>query len=188
MVSTPTIRKRALFLICFAFVAVLAALVHRQLKMTSNDFVSSAKPNVADDMSRMNATAVHQIWNIPSNESDAQTTLRRLLEQARANRLHISIAGARHSMGGQTIVSDGIQINMLPLKSMMLDEQTDVLHIDTGAKWADVIPYLARHGRSIGVMQSDNNFTVGGSLSVNCHGWQYGRPPIASTVESIHLT
>jgi len=28
---------------------------------------------------------------------------------------------------------------------------------------------------------------VGGSLSVNCHGWQYGRPPIASTVESFRL-
>jgi FAD/FMN-containing dehydrogenase len=36
-------------------------------------------------------------------------------------------------------------------------------------------------------MQSDNSFTVGGSLSVNCHGWQYGRPPISSTVESFHL-
>jgi FAD/FMN-containing dehydrogenase len=187
MVATPTIRKRALFLICFAFVAVFAAFVCRQLKRTSNGFVSSAKPNVADDMSRMSATAIYQIWNIPGNESDAQTTLRGLLQQARADRLHVSIAGARHSMGGQTIVPDGIQINMLPLKSMMLDEQTDLLHVDTGARWADVIPYLDRHGRSIGVMQSDNNFTVGGSLSVNCHGWQYGRPPIASTVESIHV-
>jgi FAD/FMN-containing dehydrogenase len=36
-------------------------------------------------------------------------------------------------------------------------------------------------------MQSNNSFTVGGSFSVNCHGWQYGRPPIASTVESFHL-
>ena len=36
-------------------------------------------------------------------------------------------------------------------------------------------------------MQSDNSFTVGGSLSVNCHGWQYSRPPIASTVESFRL-
>jgi FAD/FMN-containing dehydrogenase len=36
-------------------------------------------------------------------------------------------------------------------------------------------------------MQSDNSFTVGGSLSVNCHGWQYGHPPIASTVASFHL-
>jgi FAD/FMN-containing dehydrogenase len=90
-------------------------------------------------------------------------------------------------MGGQTIAPGGIRINMLPLKSMKLNEQTDLLHVGAGALWADVIPYLDRHGRSIGVMQSDNNFTVGGSLSVNCHGWQYGRPPIASTVESFHL-
>jgi FAD/FMN-containing dehydrogenase len=59
--------------------------------------------------------------------------------------------------------------------------------VQSGAKWAEIIPYLDRHGRSIEVMQSDNSFTVGGSLSVNCHGWQYGRPPIASTVESFHL-
>ncbi len=110
-----------------------------------------------------------------------------MLLQAKAGRLHVSIAGARHSMGGQTIAPGGIRINMLPLKSMELNEQTDVLHVDAGARWADVIPFLDHRGRSIEVMQSDNNFTVGGSLSVNCHGWQYGRPPIASTVESFHL-
>jgi FAD/FMN-containing dehydrogenase len=36
-------------------------------------------------------------------------------------------------------------------------------------------------------MQSDNTFSVGGSLSVNCHGWQFGRSPIASTVEGFRL-
>jgi FAD/FMN-containing dehydrogenase len=59
--------------------------------------------------------------------------------------------------------------------------------VQAGAKWADVIPYLDARDRSVAVMQSDNSFTVGGSLSVNCHGWQYNRPPIASTVESFHL-
>jgi FAD/FMN-containing dehydrogenase len=39
----------------------------------------------------------------------------------------------------------------------------------------------------VAVMQSNNSFSVGGSISVNCHGWQYGRPPIASTVESLRL-
>lgn len=76
---------------------------------------------------------------------------------------------------------------MLPFKGMQLDEDKNLLHVQAGAKWADVIPYLDQHGRSVAVMQSDNSFTVGGSLSVNCHGWQYGRPPIASTVESFHL-
>jgi len=39
----------------------------------------------------------------------------------------------------------------------------------------------------VGVMQSNNSFSVGGSISVNSHGWQYDRPPIASTVESFRL-
>src|SRR5947199_2791285 len=36
-------------------------------------------------------------------------------------------------------------------------------------------------------MQSNHNFSVGGSLSANCHGWQCQKPPIASTVESLRL-
>jgi FAD/FMN-containing dehydrogenase len=70
---------------------------------------------------------------------------------------------------------------------MSLDENKNLLHVQAGAKWSDIIPYLEQHGRSVAVMQSDNSFTVGGSLSVNCHGWQYDRPPIASTVESFHI-
>lgn len=138
-------------------------------------------------MSRLDATTIHEVWDIPSDEATAQLALRELLKQADSLGMHISIAGARHSMGGQTIAPGGIRVNMLPLKSMELDEKSDSLHVDAGALWADVIPYLDRHGRSVEVMQSDNSFTVGGSLSVNCHGWQYGRPPIASTVESFHL-
>ncbi|MFN7971516.1 MAG: FAD-binding oxidoreductase [Acidobacteriota bacterium] len=56
-----------------------------------------------------------------------------------------------------------------------------------GARFADVLPYLNERGRSIAVMQSNSSFTVGGSLSVNCHGWQHDRPPIASTVRSFRL-
>ena len=36
-------------------------------------------------------------------------------------------------------------------------------------------------------MQSNDSFSIGGSLSVNCHGWQLGRPPLVSTVESFRL-
>ena len=50
-----------------------------------------------------------------------------------------------------------------------------------------VLAFLDPNGLSVGVMQSNNSFSVGGSLSVNCHGWQYNRPPIASTVEAFRL-
>ena len=37
------------------------------------------------------------------------------------------------------------------------------------------------------VMQSNHDFTVGGSLSVNCHGWHANSEPIAGTVQSLRL-
>ncbi|PYX31804.1 MAG: FAD-binding oxidoreductase [Acidobacteria bacterium] len=140
-----------------------------------------------DDVSRSNKTQIAEIWDMPSDPQKGEDELRQLLRRAQASHLHVSISGARHSMGGQTIYPGGIAINMLPFKGMNLDEDKNLLHVQAGAKWADVIPYLDQHGRSVAVMQSDNSFTVGGSLSVNCHGWQYDRPPIASTVESFHL-
>jgi FAD/FMN-containing dehydrogenase len=140
-----------------------------------------------DDVSRLDKTQIAEIWDIPSDPQKGEDGLRELLHRAQVSHLHVSIAGARHSMGGQTIYPGGIEVNMLPFKGMNLDEDKNLLRVQAGAKWADVIPYLDQHGRSVAVMQSDNSFTVGGSLSVNCHGWQYDRPPIASTVESFHL-
>ncbi|HEY9126757.1 MAG TPA: FAD-binding oxidoreductase [Acidobacteriaceae bacterium] len=183
----PQKPKLVLIVSCLALAAILSSAFLLETFRNKPAASLATKTNVADDMSRMNGISVHQLWDIPGDESAAQAGLRMLLNQATADKLHVSIAGAQHSMGGQTIVPGGIRINMLPLKSMRLDEQADLFHVDAGARWADVIPYLDKHGRSIAVMQSDNNFTVGGSLSVNCHGWQYGRSPIASTVESFHL-
>ena len=36
-------------------------------------------------------------------------------------------------------------------------------------------------------MQSDNIFTVGGSISVNVHGWQVGSPPMADTIVGLRI-
>jgi FAD/FMN-containing dehydrogenase len=188
MLATPKNRKRLSIVGYLAAALVLLGIIcHHRFAAKHKGLPPFAATTIADDISRLNATTVRQVWDIPPNPSEAQSKLRDLLEQARDNHLHVAIAGARHSMGGQTIAPEGIRINMLPLKSMELDDQNDLLHVDAGARWAEIIPYLDRHGRSIAVMQSDNNFTVGGSLSVNCHGWQYGRAPIASTVESFHI-
>jgi FAD/FMN-containing dehydrogenase len=188
MVATTQKLTRTLTTYCFlGGPLLLCAFLFQQKQDGKAENTPRPAAVVADDISRMNAVSVSQIWDIPSDEPHAEAALREQLLLASTDHLRVSIAGARHSMGGQTIAPGGMRINMLPLKSMTLDEKTDVLHVDAGARWADVVPYLDHYGRSVGVMQSDNNFTVGGSLSVNCHGWQYDRPPIASTVESFHL-
>ncbi|QDT01142.1 FAD-binding protein [Adhaeretor mobilis] len=140
-----------------------------------------------DDASRMNATKVAEVWPIPTDREEAERQLALLLERAREEKLSVSISGARHSMGGHTFVPGGLVIDMLPFREMQFDEQTNLLTVGAGARWRDVLAYLDPLGKSVAIMQSNNDFTVGGSISVNCHGWQLGKPPIASSVESFRL-
>src|SRR6267378_2043542 len=144
-------------------------------------------PTTVEDVSRLNSSRVRAIERLPGDVGAAIDTLWRLLREAKEKHVSVSIAGARHSMGGHTFSSDGIVVDMLPLRAMALDDERQLLRVQAGAKWEDVIPFLGAHGLSVSVMQSDSPFTIGGSLSVNCHGWQNNRPPIASTVESFRL-
>jgi len=140
-----------------------------------------------DDASRLNATPIVEVWPVPQENGQAERQLVELLSRARRDGLPVSIAGARHSMGGHTIAADGIVINMRPLRSMRLNDDGTLLTVGAGALWSEILPFLDEHGRSIRIMQTNNSFSVGGSVSVNCHGWQYGCPPIASTVRSLRV-
>jgi hypothetical protein len=151
-----------------------------------NDIVPTA-PGKINDASRLDETSVAKIWKIPADEKAAEEQLAGLLQFARTNHLKVSIAGARHSMGGHVIYPDGIVIDMLPFNRMELDGTNLVLHVQAGARWSEVIPFLNKHGLSVEVMQSNDDFSIGGSLSVNCHGWQFNRPPIDCTVLSFRL-
>jgi FAD/FMN-containing dehydrogenase len=155
--------------------------------MSDRDELRPLPAGRVDDASRMNETAVAEVWDMSPDDALAEEQLRKLLDRARREKLRVSIAGARHSMGGQTIARGGIQINMLTHNRMELNERDNLLHVQAGARWSEVVPYLDKHRRSVAVMQSNDSFSVGGSLSVNCHGWQQNRPPIASTVESLRL-
>jgi FAD/FMN-containing dehydrogenase len=144
-------------------------------------------PGYVDDMSRLNKTHVAEVWDVAADPAEAEQQLRDLLLRARRDRLRVSIAGARHSMGGHTICPEGVYLNMLPFKRMELDAGPQILHVGAGARWADVIAFLDPKGFSVAVMQATHNFSVGGSVSVNCHGWQHDRPPVASSVVSFRL-
>ena len=43
------------------------------------------------------------------------------------------------------------------------------------------------HGLSVRIMQSYSNFTVGGSVSVNCHGRYIGKGPLVNSVRAVQM-
>jgi FAD/FMN-containing dehydrogenase len=186
-------KRRLLALLALTALVAGAALLARPAfhlaRTVSHDTGARAPlpPGFTDDASRLNQTKVAEIWRPEGAATDPERELAALLAQARADGLRVSIAGARHTMGGHTIYPGGVVVDMSGWNSMRLDGARGILKVGAGALWSDVIPYLDARGMSVAVMQSNNSFSVGGSISVNCHGWQYDRPPIASTVESFRL-
>jgi FAD/FMN-containing dehydrogenase len=184
--------KRIFLVLTFFFLLLLILVGHPLFHLArtfwnDRDEILPISDGKANDASRLDETAVAKTWKIPDDESAAEKQLADLLQYARTNHLKISIAGARHSMGGHTIYPNGIVIDMLPFNRMELDETNLILHAQAGACWSEVIQFLNKRGLSVEVMQSNDDFSIGGSISVNCHGWQFNRPPIASTIESFRL-
>ncbi len=140
-----------------------------------------------NDASQLNLTNVKSVVDVAKEPEQMRQQLAALMRYAKENHLKVSIAGAQHSMGGHTIAPDGVVLNMLPYKHMQLDEQHNILTIGSGATWQDAIEYLDTKGKSIAIMQSFSNFSIGGSLSVNGHGWQKQSPPLSASVESFSL-
>jgi FAD/FMN-containing dehydrogenase len=184
--------KRIFFGLVLVFLLLLILVAHPifylvKTAWNDRDQIVPTPSGKINDASRLDETRVAKIWKIPADEKAAEEQLGALLQFARTNHLKVSIAGARHSMGGHVIYPDGIVIDMLPFNHMGVDGTNLVLHVQAGARWSEVILFLNKHGLSVEVMQSNDDFSIGGSLSVDCHGWQFNRAPIDCTVQSFRL-
>lgn len=108
--------------------------------------------------------------------------IQEVIKEAKETGKKITIGGRRHSKGGHTLYNQSLFLNMLPFNNVTYHPDTQTVTAESGATWKKVQEVLGHHGRSVKVMQSDNIFTVGGSISANVHGWQVGSPPIGSTI------
>ncbi|TGD58480.1 FAD-binding oxidoreductase [Flavobacterium humi] len=138
-----------------------------------------------NDASGLNLTKVDSIIDVPHSKEAIEEQLKELLAFSKMKQIPLSIAGAKHSMGGHTMYPDGIVVNMRPYNHMKLDG--DVLTVGSGALWEEVINYLDKYKKSVAIMQAFSSFSVGGSMSVNGHGWQKNAPPMSSSVLSFTL-
>ncbi len=143
----------------------------------------SLPPNEINDASGLNRTVVGEVVSPLSDDE-----IRAALQSAKAEGLKVAIAGARHSMGGQAMQPDALVLDMLHYNRVLsLDREKKLVTVQSGITWRDLQKYLNSEGLAVTVMQGPNLFTVGGSMSVNAHGWDLRNGPLASTVESFHI-
>ena len=100
----------------------------------------------------------------------------------------ISVGGGRFSMGGQIAAPDSLHLDMRAMNQVVaFDPGRKVIRVQAGMTWRDLQDVIDPHDLSVRIMQSYANFTVGGSVSVNCHGRYVGRGPLINSVRAVRM-
>ena len=147
--------------------------------------VNSLTDREVDDAGEVNLSSHGGVINLSSDLNESILLIREALTRAKNENLKIMPMGARHSMGKQSFQEGAILLNTLSMNGMEMDGE--LLKAQAGARWFEVINFLGSKGMTVEIMQSNADFSVGGTLSVNAHGWQPGRPPVSSSVEKISV-
>lgn len=135
---------------------------------------------VVSDKAGINRTLVKQVLK-PTSVGELQAIVK-------ASTLPISIAGAGYSQGGHILSKDSLHVDTRGLNQVLeLDTDTKIVRVQAGITWIELQQQIDQHDLSVMIMQSFSNFTVGGSLSVNCHGRYVNRGAIVNSVISISV-
>lgn len=139
------------------------------------------KGGTINDASCLSKTSIYGIVQVKEVED-----IKNALFFAKENDLKISIAGVRHSMGGQAFYKNALVLDMTQFNRMSLDENKKTLTVQSGATWHDIQNNL--HPKfAVKAMQSTDIFTVGGSISVNAHGMDHHVGALGKTIRSMRV-
>lgn len=142
---------------------------------------------ILNDASTLSATPIHKHMIVTETPDDALINLiRKELKSARLENRPLCVGAARHSMGGQAIPRNGTAITF-DNGQIELDSTRQTYQVHAGARWSQVIAALDPKGWSPAVMQSNNDFGVAATFSVNAHGWPVPYGPMGATVRSLRM-
>ena len=140
-----------------------------------------------NDASGLSETPIHKHIILREKTHDrVVAALRAELKDASANGRPVNIGAARHSMGGHAIPTNGHAIT-LQNGTLEVDTTAKTFRAPAGARWHDVISQLDPIGFGPAVMQSNNDFGLAATFSVNAHGWPVPFGPMGSTVRSVNM-
>jgi decaprenylphospho-beta-D-ribofuranose 2-oxidase len=178
-VTTQTLKRVLLIALLLSTCGIGAALLDPLYRPSP----PTEPPLILDDVARLNPTAVREVVQ-PATEDE----IREAVLRASATGTKVTIGGKRHSMGGQTLYPGSISIDMTQFNRIIsLDVENKILVVQSGATWREIQEYLNPHGLAVLTMQGPNIFTVGGSISVNAHGWDMRAGPVGASVAWLRI-
>jgi len=136
------------------------------------------KDGMIDDVGHLLPTKIDRV--VKGKEIEQ---LKKIVKTANLQGKTVSIAGQRHSQGGHTYYKDGVVIDLKSFNHVKkVDPIRKTVIVESGATWGDIQKAINPYNLALKVTQSQEIFSVGGSLSVNAHGRDIRNHSLASTV------
>ncbi len=145
---------------------------------------------VNDVHSQLNSA---RVWRIGQPES--LEGIRAAMRAAQKEEKAICISGARHAMGGQQFLTDGLMIDTRRMNRVLgFDMEKGHLEVEAGIQWPQILHHLVTTQKNRETQWTfaqkqtgADKLTIGGCLSANVHGRGLKLPPFIGDVESFRL-
>ncbi len=136
--------------------------------------------NIVNDVTGLNPVPV---WAVVTPRSTEE-----VVDALRRSDGPVSVGGGRFSMGGQVASPMSLHLDMRQMNQVLaFVPASRTIRVQAGIRWQDIQRFIDPHDLSVKIMQTYANFTVGGALSVNCHGRYMGLGPVVLSVRAIRL-
>ena len=143
--------------------------------------------SLLNDASELSPTPIASHLTIAEDPRTAAVErIRSAIAEARSAGRPFIASAARHSMGGQSLARNGTVVT-LDQDWLETDRARKVYRVAAGARWSVIIKKLDALGFSPAVMQSNNDFGVASTFSVNAHGWPVPFSGCGSTVRAVTM-
>lgn len=137
---------------------------------------------------RLEVGNITGLYPVEVTRIEAPRSTAEVIAAVRAWSGRIAVGGGRYSMGGQVAVLGGLHLDMRQMNGLVwLRPAQRTVRVQAGMRWRDLQDLLDPQGLAVKIMQSYANFSVGGSVSVNCHGRYVGLGPVGHSVRALQI-
>lgn len=173
-------QKKRYYIPCYLLLAYVLFVVVLIKISGDKEFSNSLKDKRVVDVTQLNSIQVGEIIRPETNQE--------IVDAIKNSKGTISIGGGRYSMGGQVAFENSLHFDMRGFNKVLnLNLKQKQVVVQAGISWRALQAYIDKYDLAVKIMQTYANFTVGGSVSVNCHGRYIGQGPIGSSVIELKL-
>jgi FAD/FMN-containing dehydrogenase/dTDP-4-amino-4,6-dideoxygalactose transaminase len=148
--------------------------VYPEVSTRARARLQSALHKIQKETPHLRMVDARRVYSASVGTIDSPRTIsgiREVLEQASKRDQPVCLMGTTHNLGGHAFLDGAVALDLKRFDRVVsFDVVGKRITVQSGITWEKIQNIINSSGLAVKAMQSDNNFTVGGSLSANAHG------------------